>query len=573
MNNGFVTIKNHMTPIKPAEQGIIALVLIIVFLCAHSVSCTKKPSVQKVDSAALSLHIKTKVTGWNNPSQAVIGEERIYAAVLVQAFYKGRNYEPGWNQDDNLIQTKTLIRAVEEAYGDGLTPDHYHLGLIRSLADKTEKGASDPKLIADLDIFLTDAFLTLGCHLSAGCVDPVTIQAEWFAKRGKVDVSSVLEQALRKKQVRELLMSLRPEHDSYAKLRQALTQYRELSLKGEWPMVSRGSSLKRNSASDRVVELKRRFVASGDLVSDTVSGSNLFNEQLEQAVIAFQKRHGLKPDGIAGRTTLNALNIPLKQRIRQMELNLERLRWILGNPEQRSIVINIANFELNVIEEGKPVLSMKVIVGKPYMRTPVFTAKMTHLILNPSWNVPDSIAQKEILEKIKRAPHYLAEQDIRVLKGWGVREQEIDPSKINWSGITANTLSYRFRQQPGALNPLGRIKFMFPNQYDVYLHDTPSKRLFSENVRAFSHGCTRIEKPLELAEYVLRDAPGWTRNKLLATIEEGAERKVLIPRPLNVHFLYLTAWVDKEGILQFRNDIYERDKLLDAALRKEPTLH
>jgi len=338
-------------------------------------------------------------------------------------------------------------------------------------------------------------------------------------------------------------------------------------------MVSRGSSLKRNSASDRVVELKRRFVASGDLVSDTVSGSNLFNEQLEQAVIAFQKRHGLKPDGIAGRTTLNALNIPLKQRIRQMELNLERLRWILGNPEQRSIVINIANFELNVIEEGKPVLSMKVIVGKPYMRTPVFTAKMTHLILNPSWNVPDSIAQKEILEKIKRAPHYLAEQDIRVLKGWGVREQEIDPSKINWSGITANTLSYRFRQQPGALNPLGRIKFMFPNQYDVYLHDTPSKRLFSENVRAFSHGCTRIEKPLELAEYVLRDAPGWTRNKLLATIEEGAERKVLIPRPLNVHFLYLTAWVDKEGILQFRNDIYERDKLLDAALRKEPTLH
>jgi murein L,D-transpeptidase YcbB/YkuD len=565
-----------MTLIKPAGKGIIALVLMIVFLSAHSVSCTKKPSepsVQKVDSAAVSLHIKTTVTTWNNSSPPVIGEERIYAAVLVQAFYKGKNYEPGWNQNDNLIQIKTLIRAVEEAYGDGLTPDHYHLGLIRSLVDKTEKGASDPKRMADLDIFLTDAFLTLGCHLSAGCVDPVTIQAEWFAKRGKVDVSSVLEQALRIKQVRELLMSLRPEHDSYAKLRQALAQYRDLSSKGEWPMVARGPSLKRNSASDRVVELKKRFVASGDLLPDTLSGSNLFDEQLEQAVISFQKRHGLEPDGIAGRTTLNALNIPLKQRIRQMELNLERLRWILGNPEQRSIVINIANYELNVIEEGKPVLSMKVIVGKPYTRTPVFTAKMTHLVLNPSWNVPDSIAQKEILEKIKRDTHYLAEQDIRVLKGWGLREQEIDQSKINWSGITANTLSYRFRQQPGVLNPLGRIKFMLPNQYDVYLHDTPSKRLFSENVRTFSHGCTRIEKPLELAEYLLRDAPGWTRNKLLEAIAEGSEQKVHIPRPLNVHFLYLTAWVDNEGTVQFRNDIYERDKLLDSALRNKPTLH
>jgi murein L,D-transpeptidase YcbB/YkuD len=512
------------------------------------------------------------VTGWNTPSKAVIRGERIYSTVLIKAFYKGRNYQPGWSQDDNQMQAKTLIRAVEEAYGDGLTPDHYHLGLIRSLVDNIEKG-SDPGRIADLDILLTDAFLTLGCHLSAGCVDPVTIEAEWFAKRGNVDVSTVLEQALRKKQIRESLIKLRPEQDSYSKLRQALAQYRELSSKGEWPMVSRGPSLKINSISGRVVELRKRLSASHDLGAVKINREDLFDEQLEQAVITFQKRHGLKADGIVGSITLNALNIPLKQRIRQMELNLERLRWILGNPEQRSIIVNIANFELNVIEGGKSVLSMKVIVGKPYMRTPVFTAKMTYLILNPSWNVPDSIAQKEILEKIKHDPHYLAEQDMKVLKGWGTREEEIDPARINWSGITANTLSYKFRQQPGPLNPLGRIKFMFPNPYDVYLHDTPSKGLFSQNVRTFSHGCTRIEKPLELAEYVSRDAPVWTRGKLLSAIEKGTEEKVLIPRPLNVHFLYLTAWVDKEGTLQFRNDIYGRDKLLDAALHKKPTLH
>ena len=401
----------------------------------------------------------------------------------------------------------------------------------------------------------------------------MTIEAEWFAKRGNVDVSSVLEQALRKKQIREALMRLRPGQSSYAKLRQALAQYRGLLVKGESPRVSTGASLKKDMKSERVMELRKRLAASGDLDAATAEGGDLFDDRLEEAVTVFQKRHGLKNDGIVGPVTLAALNVPLKHRTRQLELNLERLRWIFGNPEQRSIVVNIANFELDVIENGKSVLSMKVVVGKPFQRTPVFTAKMTHLVLNPSWNVPDSIARKEILSKIKDDPSYLAEQKMRVLRERGFREYEINPETIDWSQVTANTLSYKFRQEPGPLNPLGQIKFMFPNRFDVYLHDTPSKRLFSENVRTFSHGCTRIEKPIELAEYLLRDAPGWTKEKLLSSIEEGSEQKVLIPQPLNVHFLYLTAWVDEEGALQFRNDIYKRDPLLDEALRRKPALH
>jgi murein L,D-transpeptidase YcbB/YkuD len=321
------------------------------------------------------------------------------------------------------------------------------------------------------------------------------------------------------------------------------------------------------------VELKKRLAASGDLETAEARGGNLFDEKLEQSVIFFQKRHGLKDDGVVGPVTLDALNVPLKQRIRQMELNMERLRWILGNMEQRSIVVNIADFKLNVVENGRTMLSMKVVVGKPYQRTPVFTAKMTYLVINPAWNIPDSIARKEILEKIKKDRRYLAKENIKVLRGWGAREEEIDPETINWSKITPYNLRYKFRQEPGPLNPLGRIKFMLPNHFDVYLHDTPSKRLFSENVRTFSHGCTRIERPVELGEYLLRDVPGWTRDKLLDLLEEGTEQKMLIPRPLNVHFLYLTAWVDSGGTLQFRNDIYERDKLLDEALRRKPSLH
>jgi len=561
-----------MARITLIEKEITALFLVIVFLCANIVSSERSSSAEVSDSV-LGLLIEKKVTEWRNPLKTFIRGERIYSAVLVKSFYKGRNYQPAWSQDGHLVQVDTLTRAIEEAYGDGLTPDYYHLGLIKSLVDTAEKKLFDPTHMADLDMLLTDAFLTLCCHLSGGCVNPVTIESEWFAKRRDVDVPSVLEQALKKKQVREALMGLRPEQGSYARLRQALAQYRELSSKGEWPRVAAGPPLKKDLTSDRVVELRKRLAASGDLEANKTNRGNLFDEKLEQAVIIFQKRHGLKSDGIVGLITLKALNVPLKQRIRQMELNMERLRWILGNLEQRSIVVNIADFKLHVVENGRSVLSMKVVVGKPYQSTPIFTAKMTYLVINPSWNVPDSIAREEILKKIKNDPHYLAKQNIKVLRGQGSHAEELNPETINWTEITADSLTYRFVQEPGPLNPLGRIKFMFPNQFNVYLHDTPSKRLFSEDVRTFSHGCTRIEKPLELVTYVLQNSPGWTREKLLAAIDNGSEQKILIPHPLNVHFLYLTAWVDEWGALQFRNDIYGRDRRLDEALRKKPSLH
>jgi murein L,D-transpeptidase YcbB/YkuD len=554
------------------EKGIAALFIAFVFLCSPGASSERDSSVQIVRSEP-GPHIKMEVTGWRNPLKAFIGPERIYSAVLVGRFYKGRDYRPAWSRDGHLIQADTLIRAVEEAYGDGLTPDYYHLNVIRSLVDKAGKGSSDAAHMADLDILLTDAFLTLGCHLSGGCVDPVTIETEWFAKRSDIDVSSVLAQALRKNRIRESLMHLRPEQGSYAGLREALARYRQLLSKGGWPRVSRGTPLKRNSISARVAELRKRLAASGDLNAGEVIKGKFFDEELERSVIRYQKRHGLKADGIVGPVTLSALDVPLRQRVRQIELNMERMRWILGSMEKRSVVVNIADFKLHVIENGKSVLSMKVVVGKSYQSTPIFTAKMTYLVINPSWNIPDSIARKEVLERIRHDPHYLDVQNIKVLKGRGSHTEEIDPTTIDWSSVTPDSLTYRFRQEPGPLNPLGRIKFMLPNQFDVYLHDTPSRSLFSENVRAFSHGCTRIEKPLELAEYVLQDAPSWTHNKLQDAIEKGTEQTVLIPRPLNVHFLYLTAWVDQSGTLQFRNDIYGRDERLDEALRKRPALH
>ena len=564
-------MKLYMKQMMSIRKRMILLVLLVVFLSACDVPSEKKTEVQ---SPALVLDplIEKRIAELKTPAKEVIREVPVYSAVLVKNFYTGRNYKPAWSKDGSLTQVDTLIKAVEESFGDGLTPDYYHLVPIRALVNKAgEYPIKDAALLIDLDILLTDAFLTLSCHLSGGCVDPVSIEAEWFAKQGTVDVSSVLEQALRKKQIREALVDLRPEQGAYGRLKKALAWYRELSSKGEWPLVSDGMRLEKGSVSDRVPELRRRLAASGDLEALQTEAGNLFDEKLEQSVIFFQKRHGLKEDGVVGPETINALNVPLKQRIRQIELNMERLRRILSNQEPRFIVVNIANFRLDVIEDSKPVLSMKVVVGKPYLRTPVFTAKMNSIIINPSWNVPDSIARKEILAKIKKNPQYLAEQNIKVLRGWGTKEEEVDPETIDWSKITQNNLPYRFRQEPGPLNPLGRIKFMLPNKYDVYLHDTNARRLFSADTRAFSHGCTRIEKPLELAEYLLQDNSAWTRKRILAAMDEGLEQKVSIPHPLNVHFLYLTAWVDEEGLLQFRKDIYDRDSLLDEALRRRPS--
>jgi murein L,D-transpeptidase YcbB/YkuD len=551
-------------------KGITVSLFITAFLLANFFAFKGNSSHAKTDSD-LSTLIKRRVTGWKIWPKTVFGGEAIYSYVLVKHFYSGRRYQPAWVEDGHLIQADVLIKAIEETYGDGLTPDYYHLKLVRSLAERVNKGLiSGQSRLVDLDLLLTDAFITLGCHLSGGCVDPLTIKSQWFAKRSTVDVASVLEQALERKRIREAVMKLRPQQASYDRLRQALAVYRSLLMRGEWPRVSGGRLLRRGSVSERVVELRRRIAASRDIADDATNRTKVFDTDLEEGVLSFQKRHGLKADGEVGPETLNALNVPLKKRIRQIELNMERLRWILGNVEQRSIFVNIANFRLYVVDNGRTVLSMKVVVGKPYWDTPVFTSKMTYLIINPSWNVPDSIARREILKEIRKDPDYLGKENIQVLKGWGSREEEIDPEKIDWSRITPENLPYRFRQEPGPLNPLGRLKFMLPNKFNVYLHDTSARSLFSSNVRAFSHGCTRIEKPLELADYLLRDDPAWTRDKLLAAIDDGTEQKINILHPLNVHFLYLTSWVDEKGTVQFRKDIYGRDKLLDEALHGKP---
>lgn len=547
-----------------------AVVMILTF--AAALLCPLRPaSADQPQALTVRDYIQMRLAeGYTHPVPTVRGEA-VYSLEMLNRFYQNRDFQPAWiNKNDPRPQAEELIAAIREVYRDGLEPEYYHIGGIesamRELRDNgTKKLTPDPEILAELDLLFTDSFLLLSCHLSNGCVNPVKLKAEWFTYYEKMNAAAVLEKALQKNQVKDTLHDLAPKQEIYPKLKQALARYRKITAKGGWPVVPDGPPLKKYQRSARTTALRQRLAATGDLAVAEAGGGDLFDAELEGAVRRFQKRHGLDADGIVGPQTLAALNIPAAKRVRQIELNMERLRWSFRGFGERYIAVNIANFSLDVVESGSTVFSMKVVVGKPFWYTPVFSEKMTYLVLNPAWNIPTSIAVEEILPQVRVSPTYLTRQHIAVLRnGKPLDEKEL--RDIDWSQVTADRMPYRFRQEPGPWNPLGRVKFMFPNKFEVYLHDSPNKGLFQQTVRAFSHGCIRIEKPVELAAYLLRDDPKWTRDEILRVIQEGREQTIRLPEPVYVHLLYLTAWVDGNNVLQFRNDVYDRDTKLEEAL-------
>jgi L,D-transpeptidase YcbB len=345
-----------------------------------------------------------------------------------------------------------------------------------------------------------------------------------------------------------------------------LAHYRTIASHSGWPQVPAGPTMQMGDHDPRVKILRQRLWVTEELPHTAAKegkDAEWFDDAVEKAVRRFQQRYGLQADGVVGASTLAALNVPVEARMRQIAVNMERWRWLPRQLGRRYILVNIARFSLEVIEDAKPVMSMRIIVGKPYQSTPVFNAAMTHLVVNPSWHVPPSIAKEEILPLLRRDPGYLVRQNMRVSQGGG---GETDPRSINWLQVSAGNFPYRLRQVPGANNPLGRVKFLFPNQFSVYLHDTPNPELFSRTVRTFSHGCIRIEKPIDLAIYLLRDDPSWSRGKIRQAIARGLERTVSLPAAVPVYLLYWTAWVDEDGVVHFRDDIYQRDTSLEKAL-------
>jgi murein L,D-transpeptidase YcbB/YkuD len=287
-----------------------------------------------------------------------------------------------------------------------------------------------------------------------------------------------------------------------------------------------------------------------------------YDAELVTAVKEFQRDMGLTIDGIVSGETVKQLNVPVSDRVRQITVNMERWRWVPKRFEKNYLLVNIPDYKLHMIENDKEAFDMRVIVGKTLNATPVFSDKMEYVVLSPYWNVPWSIIEKELKPKLINNPSYLDHLDMEVVKGYGKKAVAVDPSSIDWSSIDEKTFKYTVRRRPGPKNDLGEVKFIFPNSNDIYLHDTPHDELFSQAKRGFSHGCVRVAEPLKLAEYLLRDKPGWDLQTIQDTIAERHEKYISLKEKLPVYLVYFTAWVDEAGHVNFRDDIYGHDKAL-----------
>jgi murein L,D-transpeptidase YcbB/YkuD len=563
---------NRMTrPILPPWLRFTLPVIALLIVLGHSASA------QPPGSAVQEL-LRSLIESGGIPLKLVVSAEPIYAVDALPEFYERRGFQPAWSEDQGpLPQAYALIRAIHAVEREGLRPSDYHLAEIETILNEIrhnqEIGAPlDPQRIVDLDLLMTDAFLICGTHLVAGKVNPQSILAQWFTERHKADMLQILEEAIGSNQVEQALDALPPAHPHYVLLRQALARYREIARSGGWPRLAPGKTMHKGDRDDRILLLRRRLAIEGFLPADVKTAASEMDDDLTRALRRFQQLNGLDPDGVLGLQSLAALNRSVDERIDEIVVNLERWRWLPRNLGSRYILVNIASYRLEVKESDRLIMDMRVVVGRSYHQTPVFSDKVTYMVLNPSWTVPDMIARQEILPKVKKDPNYLADQKIRVFEGWGAGTKEIDPSQVDWARLSATDLPYRFRQDPGPQNALGRIKFMFPNPYDVYLHDTPAKELFGKTRRDFSHGCIRVEKPLDLAAYLMQNHAIWSREALTAALSDpkAVERTVQLPEPVPIHILYWTVWTDSDGDLNFSPDIYERDEPLHRALLEAP---
>lgn len=498
-------------------------------------------------------------------SLPALGRERIHNSRALVRFYKGRDYRLVWSDGRHFLPVaEELLAAIPAAAGEGLDPRDYHLFALNERVFSF-RSAPTPRLAAEVDLLLSDAFLSLSSHYLQGRILPAAGDGKWHIPGEKGEPLRLLDEALASGRVRAYLQALLPSDPAYAALRSAWQDLQFLAAVGGWPQLTLTLPLRPGASGAEVEALRRRLVAGGDLSVEAGRGES-FDPELEGAVRRFQTRHGLTIDGIVGRQTFDALNIPAATRARQLRINLERWRWLPRSFGPRHLRVNLPAFDLELIENAASVLKMRVIVGRQVRQTPAFVGKMTYLVLNPYWEVPRNLAVADLLPKIQEDRGYLSEQGIKVFTSPG--GSRLDPASIEWSELNAAKFPYHLRQDPGPKNSLGRIKFIFPNRYNIYLHDTPTRKLFARDQRSFSSGCIRIEKPFELAQLLLRGTALADRAALDEEMLDAVNEVVMLPSPLPVYLLYFTAWVEADGTLNFRPDLYQRDSRLAAALRQ-----
>ena len=552
-----------LTAARPTPALLLSILLLLAALAASVPAQAESAQTAQAQTAAFQQLVRALEARFDQEASLPQSEASQQELLAMRQFYEGRGFHPAWVSETGMDgHGKTLADIILGSAEDGMLPANYAVDEIEGLMTTADLDA-----LAALDFRLTQSLVHYGRDLSAGRVQPNKVDSEVFIYPDPVKSLNLLSTAAGTDNIKSYLSSLAPQSANYARLKSALADYRKIAEAGGWSTLPDGETLKPGMTHPQVALLRQRLVEAGDLDAAMAAGE-LFDEDVEKAVVRFQYRHGLEQDGAVGKNTRAALNTPVEARIDQMLLNMERRRWMPDDLGERYIFVNLADFVLKVVDGPKTIYDSRVVVGKPYHRTPVFSKDMTYVVINPFWHVPPSIARNEILPAVQKNPNYLREKNFTVFSSWSGNASTLDPSKINWNSISKSSLKYKFRQGSGDGNALGRIKFMFPNQFNVYLHDTPAKSLFARAVRSFSHGCIRVEDPPGLAEVVLKTENGWSLDKIKGAIASNDRQTVNLSRPLPVHITYLTAWVNKDGSVHFRNDIYDRDKRLRTALER-----
>lgn len=528
------------------------LTLILVFVFANAEKfVTNKQVINRIKYA--------------KDGQVMCTEKLVCKSKLLAKFYARRKNSLAWVRGGVLTPSgNALVEAIANANMDGLDPRVYHIKQIEKMvaALKQDGEIADFDAIANLDLTLTDGLLLYINNLVNGWQDGKTLYPEWPIAQKKIDLLAVASKIVISDDINQELQDISPKYPDYLQLREKLADYYKIAANNpDWETIEGGGELlQHGSKGDRVISLQKRLYVSGELSSLDHLGK--FDANVESAVMLYQANNGIDSDGMVGPQTLRSLNVSVEDRIRQIELNMDRMRFLPDEYPTRYAVVNIPDYSLRTFDDGKLTLLSPVVVGKPDKQTCVLNSQISMIEVNPFWNVPSSIASKETLPAIKADPAFLKNNDIKVFTVTKGKYSEVDPKKINWNKVESGHLNFRFRQNPGEDNAMGKLKFMFQNKCGIYLHDSPFPELFDETQRGFSHGCIRVGMPTEFAGFLLSSNKEWNNQSLDNELTKGEHKFVKLNKPMQLYIIYLTAWYNAdEDFIQFRDDIYSFDKL------------
>jgi L,D-transpeptidase YcbB len=519
------------------------------FLFIVAAGCSSGPAPAEVEK-----QVQTRVTELETRDVAVRSERLIHRGAVV-GFYKARQGKPAWEEKEG----KQIILAIRGVGADGLDPADYHMKAIEDLIQQRKEGTS-AEVEGDLDVLLTDAVAGMVDHMKYGRVRPASVNPAW--NMDPRDGAPPLEETLKKVQsssdIGEAIEHSRPDHFIYKGLVKELAQMKNVVTMGGWPTVPAGPTIKPGGIDSRIQAVRKRLSVSGEFRGEPGkpgTDPNYYEPELVDAVKLYQARHRLEETGLVDKLTVASMNVPAAARAGQVRANLERARWVLSDLPDKFMLVNIPAFKAYLIQGGKNVWEARTQVGEEGKETPTFRALMRTVVLNPDWTVPHSIIVNELL------PDGLASIRKKGLRFYDGSGNEVDPGSVDEGDLDRLSL----KQPPGPKNALGRVKFLFPNKYAIYLHDTPSRHLFATNVRTFSHGCIRLENALDLAKTLLKPQ-GWDEERIQEAVAGGETENITLKDPFPVLIVYWTVSVGASGETRYAMDIYSQDTKLLTAL-------